>query len=102
MGYKYFSFGDSEGQYPYEEPRVCTDACAAQTVYNAAHPAADGTYQVCEQVIAYVLSKNNVPQGEYCAMYTHQWEPRYATNYGQYRGSNYYSIGEAWMYNVEQ
>lgn len=102
MGYKYFSFGTGDGQYPYEDPILCTEVCSAQTAYNANNPPADGSApQACEQVIAYVLSKNGAPQGQYCSTYSQIWDASFATNYGQYRGSDYYSVEEAWMYNVD-
>ena len=47
---------------------------------------------------AYVLSKNGVPQGLYCSMYNQTWSPDYATNYGQYRGSDRYTVSESYNY----
>jgi len=43
-------------------------------------------------VNGYVLSKNGVPQGLYCSMYTQTWAPSYSTNYVRitviYKGSS--------------
>ena len=47
---------------------------------------------------AYVLSKNAIPQGLYCSMYNQTWGPSYATNYGQYRGSDRYTVSESYSY----
>lgn len=47
---------------------------------------------------AYVLSKNSVPQGLYCSMYNQTWAPEYATNYGQWRGSDRYTVSESYLY----
>ncbi|ESZ96472.1 hypothetical protein SBOR_3094 [Sclerotinia borealis F-4128] len=96
MGYKFFSFNDVQ---TYSNGAIaCTSACSAQTVYNAAHPPSTGHPAVCNQVVVYVLSDNNMPQGIYCAMYTEEWAPVYATNVGQYRGEDYWSVSQAYAY----
>jgi hypothetical protein len=97
MGYKFFSFSQVQ---TYElGVEACTAACTAQTAYNARHPpAAPAKPNVCNQVIVYVLSDNNQPQGIYCSMYSEAWAQNYATNYGQYRGSDYWSVSQAYAY----
>ena len=50
---------------------------------------------------AYVLSENGVPQGLYCSLYNETWGPSYATNYGQYRGNDEYSVSDSYSYSVE-
>ncbi|GAM83182.1 hypothetical protein ANO11243_011680 [Dothideomycetidae sp. 11243] len=45
-----------------------------------------------------VLSRNGVPQGTYCSMYTKVWGRPYDTNIGQYRGSVYYSVSQSYGY----
>ncbi|KAL8951362.1 MAG: hypothetical protein Q9222_002663 [Ikaeria aurantiellina] len=84
LGYKYFPFSQSQGY----TPSTCADACKAQTGYNSRHPKADGSYQTCSFFNAYVLSQNAIPQGLYCSLYSKTWAPSYATNRGQYRGSD--------------
>lgn len=92
MGYKFFPNGD------YSQ---CTAACTAQTVYNGRHPPSDGSApKVCRFVNAYLLSKNNVAQGIYCSMYTRVWDRSYGTNYGQYRGSDRYTVANSYGYAV--
>lgn len=49
---------------------------------------------------AYVLSKNNVPEGMYCSMYTRSWDRSYATNQGQWRGTDYYSVSHAYSFTL--
>lgn len=49
---------------------------------------------------AYVLSENAVPQGLYCSMYNETWGPSYGTNYGQYRGSDRYTVSESYSYTL--
>ncbi|TKX24502.1 hypothetical protein C1H76_3109 [Elsinoe australis] len=88
MGYKYYS-----GIY---NPSQCTAACSAQNIYNQKHPRSDGTWDKCIFTNSYVLSKNNVPQGTYCSLYSNQWTKAVATNYGQYRGSDYYSVSQSY------
>ena len=43
MGDKFYPFSQSQGY----TPSTCAAACSAQTAYNQAHPAADGSYQTC-------------------------------------------------------
>lgn len=47
---------------------------------------------------AYVLSENAIPQGLYCSLYNETWGPSYGTNYGQYRGSDRYTVSESYSY----
>ncbi|EPE29376.1 hypothetical protein GLAREA_00536 [Glarea lozoyensis ATCC 20868] len=98
MGYKFFSFTD----YPAFSQGVlaCTTACKAQTAYNGRHPPATGKPSVCNQVNVYVLSKNNQPEGMYCSMYSESWASDYATNLGQYRGSDFYSVSQSYTYEL--
>ncbi|KAK0116915.1 hypothetical protein ONS96_012761 [Cadophora gregata f. sp. sojae] len=97
MGYKFFSF-DQVQSFP-TGVAACTAACTAQTAYNSRHPPkAPAKPSVCNQAVVYVLSQNNRPQGIYCSMYSEEWAPNYATNYGQYRGSDYWSVSSAYAY----
>ena len=100
MGYKFWSLGTGAGQVATYDmgAQACTAACTSQTGYNSRHPPQSGKPNVCNQVVAYVLSDENVPQGVYCAMYSESWAPNYATNYGQYRGSDYWSVSQAYSY----
>lgn len=88
MGYKFYP-----GAY---NPAQCTNACLAQTAYNQKHPKSDGTYNTCTFTNSYVLSKNGAPQGTYCSMYSSVWGSQYAVNYGQYRGSDRYTVGQSY------
>ncbi|KAK1584797.1 uncharacterized protein LY79DRAFT_295158 [Colletotrichum navitas] len=92
MGSKYYP-----GPY---DPSQCASACLATTQYDHDHPNADGTYDACNFFNAYVLSENNVPQGTYCSMYTKPWDKSYSTNYGQWRGSDYYSVSQSYGYTL--
>ncbi|TGO88647.1 hypothetical protein BPOR_0149g00010 [Botrytis porri] len=97
MGYKFFSFDDVR---TYEYGVVaCTSACTAQSKYNIEHPPSSGHPAICNQVVVYVLSQSNKPQGIYCSMYTEVWAPNHATNYGQWRGSEYWSVSQAYSYS---
>lgn len=100
MGSKFFQFSTNPGagQIQAYDPSACTAACTSQTAYNSAHPPSSGNPQVCNQVVAYVLSDNGLPLGMYCAMYTEVWSSHYATNVGQYRGNDYYSVSDAYYY----
>lgn len=96
MGYKFFSL--SSVQSFNDGVTACTAACTAQTGYNSRHPPSTGKPQVCNQVVVYVLSDNNVPQGVYCTMYSEEWAQNYATNVGQYRGSDWWGVSQAYAY----
>ncbi|QSZ36796.1 hypothetical protein DSL72_006679 [Monilinia vaccinii-corymbosi] len=98
MGYQYFAFNDV--QTFTNGVIACTSACTAQTRYNAAHPPATGNAPVCNQAIVYILNDNGAPQGIYCAMYTEAWAPAYATNVGQYRGPDYWSVTQAYAFTT--
>lgn len=96
MGYKFHAFSQAQGY----DPSTCAVDCNAQTAYNKRHPAADGSYQTCVFFNAYVLSMNGVPQGLYCSMYTQVWAASYATNYGQYRGTDRYTVSRSYSYSL--
>lgn len=78
----------------------CSAACTTNTAYNKRHPRADGTYDACNFYNVYLLSKNNVPEGTYCSLYTKAWGKQYSTNYGQYRGSDYYSVSSSYGFTL--
>ncbi|KAI5250425.1 hypothetical protein E4T43_00013 [Aureobasidium subglaciale] len=96
VGFKYYPFSQRQGY----TPGTCASACNAQTAYNKAHPAKDGSYKTCAFFNSYVLSKNGVPQGLYCSMYSQTWAASYGTNYGQYRGSDRYTVSESYGYST--
>lgn len=92
MGYKLFN----ENAF---DPRLCSAACDAQSAYNIANPPSDGSSpKLCKFFNTYILSKNGVGQGQFCSMYTEQWASIYATNKGQTRGSDKYTISFSFMY----
>lgn len=96
MGYKYHPFSQTQGY----DPSTCAADCTSQTAYDSRHPAADGSYQTCVFFNAYVLSLNSVPQGLYCSLYNLTWSASYATNYGQYRGSDRYTVSRSYSYSL--
>jgi hypothetical protein len=92
MGYKLFN----EAAF---DPRLCSAACDAQSAYNIANPPSDGSKpKLCKFFDTYILSKNGVGQGQFCSMYTEQWSASYATNKGQTRGSDKYTMSFSFMY----
>lgn len=84
---------------PYD-PSLCAAACEAQTTFDKEHPASDGTYNPCNFFVSYILTKNDVPLGTYCALYTTSWDPSYAVNTGYYYGDDVYSVVEAASYTA--
>lgn len=75
----------------------CASACTAQADYARAHPPANGgEVKTCKYFNTYMLLKNGDSVGQYCALYDHSWSSKYATNFGQYRGSDKYTV--AWSY----
>lgn len=77
---------------PYD-PSLCAAACEAQTDFDKNHLAdANGEYKPCNFFTSYVLTKNGVPLGTYCAFYTQSWSSDYAVNTGYYAGDDAYSV----------
>lgn len=85
LGVKIFSSG------PFD-PSLCAAACSAQSDYNRAYPAADGSFKTCQFYNTYMLIKNGGSGQQICALYSNTWDASYATNVGQYRGSDHYTI----------
>ncbi|RDW56507.1 hypothetical protein BP5796_13148 [Coleophoma crateriformis] len=77
---------------------LCAAACAATSAYDVAHPPATGSPDICSFFNTYLLSKNGVPQGQYCAMYTEPWSNTYAVNSGQNRGNDKYTVSYSFSY----
>ncbi|KEQ59146.1 uncharacterized protein M437DRAFT_57857 [Aureobasidium melanogenum CBS 110374] len=92
MGSRYYP-----GAY---DPSQCASACIATNQYSHKHPRSDGTYDPCNFFNSYVLSKNGAPQGTYCSMYTSTWGKSLSTNYGQYRGSDRYTVGQSYGWTL--
>ncbi|KAK5123636.1 hypothetical protein LTR85_002674 [Meristemomyces frigidus] len=94
MGAKVFTSGPFNVQ-------LCADYCTAQNVYNLAHPASNGApVQTCQFFNTYILY-NNTPsntQGQYCAIYSESWSSSYATNTGQYRGTDHFMIDYSYSF----
>lgn len=81
--------------------QACADYCSAQTAYNVEHPASDGSPpRICASFNTYMLYLNNAstPQGQYCTLYTQVWDSSYATNKGQYRGSDHYFVSYSYTF----
>ena len=98
MGYQYFPFSQSQGF----SVITCADYCGAQSRYNENHPASDCSYVPCTFFNAYILSKNGVPQGLYCAIYNNTWGPSYATNHAHYdQQGNNYTVSHSYGYTVD-
>lgn len=84
---------------PYD-PALCAAACQAQTDYDKAHPDSEGKYKPCNFFTSYILTKNEVPLGTYCALYTRTWDSSYATNTGYYYGDDEYKVINAASYEI--
>ncbi|KAF1834016.1 hypothetical protein BDW02DRAFT_499262 [Decorospora gaudefroyi] len=77
---------------PYD-PSLCAAACKSQTEFDREHLAnANGEYKPCNFFTSYVLTKNGVPLGTYCALYTQEWSADYAVNTGYHYGEDDYSV----------
>ncbi|CAD0114511.1 unnamed protein product [Aureobasidium uvarum] len=79
---------------PFLENR-CAAACTAQSAYNLAHPPSNGSPKLCQFYNTYLLLKNGVSQGQYCSLYTQAWDSSKATNNGQWRGTDHYTISNS-------
>jgi len=80
----------------FDEAR-CAAACTAQSIYNAKHPPSSGQPKLCQFYNTYILLKNDVKQGQYCTLYTQAWDVSRATNKGQYRGSDKFTIDSSFI-----
>jgi hypothetical protein len=79
---------------------LCAAACSAQSEYNVAHPPTDGSEpQTCQFFNTYLLLDNGASVGQYCVLYSETWDASYATNGGQQRGDDYYSISYSYTYS---
>ncbi|KAG9191968.1 hypothetical protein G6011_10702 [Alternaria panax] len=77
---------------PYD-PSLCAAACESQTKFDKEHLAdANGEYKPCNFFTSYILTKNGVPLGTYCALYTQSWDSSFAVNTGYYYGEDEYSV----------
>jgi hypothetical protein len=85
MGYKLFV-------QPAFDAKLCATACKETNKWALEHPPAEGKPQLCRYFNTYILLKNGVSQGQYCSMYTQEWDASFATNDGQYRGDDHYTI----------
>ncbi|KAI8317307.1 hypothetical protein K4K59_008606 [Colletotrichum sp. SAR11_240] len=91
MGSKIFTNG------PFD-PKLCAAACTAQSEYNLRHPPKNAPAQTCQFFNTFFVLKNGVPEGQYCSLYSKSWDASYATNNGQYRGSDHYTISYSFSY----
>lgn len=83
------------------DPAVCAAACEAQTEFDKKHLVdSNGEYKPCNFFTSYILTKNGVPLGTYCALYTQSWDLSYATNTGYTSGSDEYKVVCAASYSV--
>lgn len=94
MGAKIFTSGPFNAS-------LCADFCTAQNKYNLAHPAGNGSpVQTCQFFNTYILYNNTASHslGQYCAIYSEAWSSSYATNVGQYQGSNHLMIDYSYSF----
>ncbi|KAI7231232.1 hypothetical protein KC330_g6521 [Hortaea werneckii] len=95
MGSAIFTSGPFNAQ-------LCADACSMKSAYNKAYPPTDGSpVHTCQFFNTYILYMNGPsnPQGQYCAIYSESWPASYATNKGQYRGSDQFTIQYSFAYS---
>jgi hypothetical protein len=82
----------------------CAAYCKSQSDYNTATAPKDGTpAKVCKFFNTYLLTAKMAngdikPQGQYCSLYTEAWPEKYATNGGQWRGKDQYTIDYSFGY----
>ncbi|KAF1980186.1 hypothetical protein BU23DRAFT_3723 [Bimuria novae-zelandiae CBS 107.79] len=84
------------------DPSVCAAACQAQTKFDKEVLVdSEGNYRACNFFNAYVLLKNDVPQGTYCSFYTREWDPSYAVNTGYFWESDVYKVVSSFSYTLD-
>ncbi|KAK0786779.1 hypothetical protein LTR02_009572 [Friedmanniomyces endolithicus] len=92
MGVKIFTSG------PFDAG-LCAAACSSQSEYNLAHPPSDWEAQTCQFFNTYVLYDGSESVGQYCTLYNETWRASYATNDGQWRGEDHYTIGYSYAFS---
>jgi len=80
------------------DPNLCLAACTAQTEYNMATAPKDGHALSCQFFTTYILYKNGLPVGQYCSLYSMEWNSSYATNKGMQYGDDLYTIGSSYSF----
>ncbi|KAL8981771.1 MAG: hypothetical protein Q9177_005470 [Variospora cf. flavescens] len=80
---------------------ICAAYCSEVTGYNSRHPAPDRSYKTCAFFNPYSLTKNGVPSGFHCALFTDVWDASYGTNYGYTTGSDRYTISRSFGYSLK-
>jgi hypothetical protein len=88
LGVKIFTSGPFDAS-------LCAAACSATSEYNTQQ----GIPQTCQFFDTYVLYDEGRAVGQYCAMYSQSYDASYATNVGQYRGDDYYTIGYSYTFS---
>ncbi|KAL1311455.1 hypothetical protein AAFC00_004400 [Neodothiora populina] len=94
MGFYYFPFSQNSSY----NPALCAAACSQQTAFDMTQPDPAGYFMACNSFVAYITSKNGVPQGLYCANYNYTWGPSFATNYGREANGDRYTITNVYQY----
>ncbi|KAL5119133.1 hypothetical protein ACEQ8H_002840 [Pleosporales sp. CAS-2024a] len=83
------------------DPSLCATACKSQTQYDKQHLVdANGNYDACNFFVTYILTKNDVPQGFYCADYTKPADSSLANNYGYTSGTDVYKVVCPYSYTL--
>lgn len=81
------------------DPALCAAACDTLSSNNLANPPADGSpAKTCQFFNTYLLLKNGVSVGQYCAMYSEAWATKYATYTGTVNGTDKYTITESYSF----
>lgn len=87
------------------DANLCAQYCDSQTDYNLKTAPKDGTpAKVCKFFNTFVLTSYSkdgtvTPQGQYCSLYTEAWPIKYATNGGQWRGTDQYLVSYSFGYS---
>ncbi|CAN9310522.1 unnamed protein product [Alternaria sp. RS040] len=87
-----FSCGHSVPHSNAFNAKLCATACKETTKWALEDPPTEGKPRLCRYFNTYILLQNGVSQGQYCSMYTQEWDASFATNDGQYRGDDHYTI----------
>ncbi|KEQ68039.1 hypothetical protein M436DRAFT_19437, partial [Aureobasidium namibiae CBS 147.97] len=74
-----------------------TDLCATACRQAFSTPAIIFMLTTCQFYNTYGLYKHGVYQGQYCSLYTQAWDLSYATNNGQWRGPDHYTIDMSYI-----
>ncbi|KAL9097155.1 MAG: hypothetical protein Q9165_000582 [Trypethelium subeluteriae] len=80
------------------DPAICAAYAEAQTSYNHAHADSTGKYSPVNMFNAYMMKKNGIAQGTFCALFTTILDKSFGSYTGSWVGSDFFGVETSWTY----